>query len=443
MFESQKTLFENEENQPLASRLRPSSLDDFFGQKHLLGEGKVLRKLIEGDRICSMIFWGPPGVGKTTLARIIANKTKAVFIDFSAVTSGIKEIKQVMEQAERNRRYGEKTILFVDEIHRFNKAQQDAFLPYVEKGSIVLIGATTENPSFEVNGALLSRCKVFVLQALKTEELVALLRRALTDERGFGKQKIDVSEDALTEIAEFAGGDARNALSTLEMAVLNGETDGETVTVTAETIEKCTLKKSFLYDKKGDEHYNVISALHKSMRNSDPDAAVYWLARMLEAGEDPLYVARRVVRFASEDVGLADPRALEIAVAAYQACHYIGMPECSVHLTQAVVYLSLAPKSNALYVAYETAKKDAVATLSEPVPLVIRNAPTKLMDELGYGKGYVYAHDTVDKLSTMRCLPDSLVGREYYRPTEEGLEARFKTRLDEIKNWKKEHSEKK
>ncbi len=435
----QKTLFEREDSEPLAARLRPQTLDEFCGQKHLLGEGKVLRRLIEGDRIGSMIFWGPPGVGKTTLARIIANRTQAKFIDFSAVTSGIKEIKQVMEQAEKNRRFGEKTILFVDEIHRFNKAQQDAFLPFVEKGSIILIGATTENPSFEVNGALLSRCKVFVLQALKTEELVELLRRAVTDERGFGRQKVEISEEALGIIANFANGDARSALSTLEMAVLNGELNGDTTVVTQETIEQCTSRKSLLYDKTGEEHYNLISALHKSMRNSDPDAAVYWLARMLEAGEDPLYIARRVTRFASEDIGLADPRALEIAVAAYQACHFIGMPECTVHLTEAVVYMSMAPKSNALYVAYGMAKKDAMNMLAEPVPLVIRNAPTKLMKELDYGKGYQYAHDAADKLTNMQCLPDSLLGKEYYFPTDEGVESRYKARLEEIKAWKKSH----
>ena len=374
----QQTFFMSETDLPLAARLRPRTLEEFAGQKHLLGEGKILRRLIEGDKIGSMIFWGPPGVGKTTLARIIANRTKAKFIDFSAVTSGIKEIKTVMEQAEKNRRFGEKTILFVDEIHRFNKAQQDAFLPYVEKGSIILIGATTENPSFEVNGALLSRCKVFVLQTLKTEELCELLRNAVSDERGFGRQKIEISDDVIETIANFANGDARSALSTLEMAVLNGETEGDTVRVTRETVEQCTSKKSLLYDKTGEEHYNLISALHKSMRNSDPDAAVYWLARMLEAGEDPLYVARRVTRFASEDVGLADPKALEIAVAAFQACHMIGMPECCVHLTQAVVYLSMAPKSNALYTAYESAKKDALTMLAEPVPLIIRNARKRI-----------------------------------------------------------------
>lgn len=441
---AQASLFQtsDRETQPLAARLRPQTLSEFVGQKHLIGEGKVLRRLIESDRIASMIFWGPPGVGKTTLARIIAVHTKSSFIDFSAVTSGIKEIRGVMQQAEENRRYGDRTIVFVDEIHRFNKAQQDAFLPFVEKGSIILIGATTENPSFEVNGALLSRCKVFVLQPLSTEDVVSLLSRALTDERGFGGQQIKIAPEHLEVIAGFANGDARSALSTLEMVVLNGEEKKGTITVTKEILEQCISRKSLLYDKKGEEHYNLISALHKSMRNSDPDAAVYWLARMLEAGEDPLYVARRVTRFASEDVGLADPRALEIAVAAYQACHFIGMPECSVHLTEAVVYLAMAPKSNAMEVAYLTAREDALKEIDEPVPLVIRNAPTKLMKELGYGKGYQYAHDTQEKITNMQCLPDSLLGREYYRPTEQGVEGRFKARLAEIKEWKRAHGAK-
>ena len=437
----QMTLFDREIPQPLAARLRPETLEEYVGQTHLLGPGKVLRRLIESDRISSMIFWGPPGVGKTTLARIIANRTKSNFIDFSAVTSGIKEIKAVMQEAENNRRFGTRTIVFVDEIHRFNKAQQDAFLPFVEKGSIILIGATTENPSFEINGALLSRCKVFVLKELTVEDLLSLLRRALTDPRGFGSQKIEISDDLLEMIARFANGDARTALSTLEMAVLNGELDHSgTVTVTKETLEQCTSKKSLLYDKNGEEHYNLISALHKSMRNSDPDAAVYWLARMLEAGEDPLYIARRVTRFASEDVGLADPQALTVAISAYQACHFIGMPECSVHLTEAVVYMSLAPKSNALYAAYETAKKDAIEQLAEPVPLVIRNAPTKLMKDLEYGNGYQYAHDTKEKLTDMQCLPDALLGREYYLPTDQGREAEYGRRLEEIKAWKRRHS---
>ncbi len=437
----QKNLFENTENQPLASRIRPQTLDEFVGQTHLVGEGKILRKLIESDKISSIIFWGNPGIGKTTLARIIANKTNSEFIDFSAVTSGIKEIKTVMTQAENNRKFGQKTIVFVDEIHRFNKAQQDAFLPFVEKGSIILIGATTENPSFEINSALLSRCKVFVFQPLKTEDLVKLLKRAITDKRGFGNEKINIDDEMLTVIANFANGDARSALSTLEMVILNGDVSNDgTITVTQETLEQCISKKSLLYDKNGEEHYNIISALHKSMRNSDPDAAVYWLARMLEAGEDPIYVARRVTRFASEDVGLADPHALEIAVAAYHACHFIGMPECSVNLTQAVIYMAMAPKSNAMELAYNNAKIDAIKSLAEPVPLVIRNAPTKLMKELGYGKGYQYAHDTKDKIANMQCLPDSLVGREYYQPTEQGLEAKYKDKLEKIKEWKKNNS---
>ena len=437
----QMTLFDREMPQPLAARLRPQSLDEYAGQTHLLGKGKVLRRLVESDQVSSMIFWGPPGVGKTTLARIIANRTKSAFIDFSAVTSGIKEIRTVMEQAERNRQFGERTIVFVDEIHRFNKAQQDAFLPFVEKGSIILIGATTENPSFEINSALLSRCKVFVLQALTTEELTELLHRALEDDRGFGMQQVHIPEDMIQAIANFANGDARSALSTLEMVVLNGEIDESgAVTVTAGTLEQCISKKSLLYDKKGEEHYNLISALHKSMRNSDPDAAVYWLARMLEAGEDPLYVARRVTRFASEDVGLPDPQALHIPVPASQACHLIGMPECTVHLTQAVVYMSLAPKSNALYMAYEHAKLDAIEQLAEPVPLVIRNAVTELMGELDYGKGYQYAHDTEEKLTNMQCLPDSLADREYYIPTGQGKEADFQKRLEQVKEWRRRHT---
>lgn len=437
--EQQTLLGGSQLDRPLASRLRPQTLEEFAGQTHLLGEGKILRQLIEQDQISSMIFWGPPGVGKTTLARIIANRTKASFIDFSAVTSGIKEIREVMKHAEENRRFGEKTMVFVDEIHRFNKAQQDAFLPFVEKGSIILIGATTENPSFEVNAALLSRCKVFVLQALKTDELVALLQRALENPRGFGGQRIVLPDEMLGMIAVFANGDARTALSTLEMVVLNGENiDGE-IRVPMEMLEQCISKKSLLYDKNGEEHYNMISALHKSARNSDPQAAVYWLARMLEAGEDPLYIARRLVRFASEDIGMADSRALEVAVAVYQACHFIGMPECSVHLTHAVTYLSLAPKSNALYTAYEAAKRDALTMLDEPVPLTIRNAPTRLMKELHYGEGYAYAHDAEDKLTAMQCLPDALKDRKYYRPTTQGLEAKYKARLEQIEAWRLAH----
>ena len=435
LFDSPGTSF----GDPLASRLRPRNLSEYIGQKHLLGSGKILRQLIEKDMISSMIFWGPPGVGKTTLARIIANTTRSSFIDFSAVTSGIKEIRDVMKQAENDRYMGIRTVVFVDEIHRFNKSQQDAFLPYVEKGSIVLIGATTENPSFEINSALLSRCKVFVLNALTQEDILELLRRALTDKRGFGTSDVHMGEDLLGIIAAFADGDARTALNTLEMSVLNGEIapDGS-ITVKRETIEQAIGKKSLLYDKKGEEHYNLISALHKSMRNSDPDAAVYWLARMLEAGEDPLFIARRMIRFASEDVGLADPQALPLCVAAYQACHFNGMPECNLNLAQAAVYLSMAPKSNAVYRAYETAKEDAKRMLSEPVPLVIRNAPTSLMEELHYGDGYVYAHDTEEKIAHMTCLPESLKDRKYYLPTDQGGEKAVRERLEKIEQFRRQ-----
>lgn len=435
----QMSLFDDRKiNAPLASRLRPECLEDFVGQEHLLGEGRMLRQLIERDQISSMIFWGPPGVGKTTLASIIAGRTKADFINFSAVTSGIKEIKEVMHQAETSRMMGIRTVLFVDEIHRFNKAQQDAFLPFVEKGSIILIGATTENPSFEVNAALLSRCKVFVLRALEEKDLMRLLRHALKSPNGFGGQQIRMTETQLQAVAQVANGDARMALNTLEMAVLNGELDKNgTITVTDEGMEQCISRKSLLYDKNGEEHYNLISALHKSMRNSDPDAAVYWMQRMLEGGENPLYIARRLIRFASEDIGLADSQALGIAVAAYQACHFNGMPECDVNLAHAVVYLSMAPKSNALYVACEESKKDIRTMRTEPVPLQICNAPTKLMEELDYGKGYAYAHDYEDKLTKMQCLPDALRDKEYYRPTAQGAEKAVKERLDAIREWKR------
>ena len=435
----QNSLFYNQMNEPLAARLRPQSLDEIIGQQHLIGEGKVLRRMVESDRIPSMIFWGPPGVGKTTLASVIAKTTRANFINFSAVTSGIKEIKEVMKRAEEDTKMGERTIVFVDEIHRFNKAQQDAFLPFVEKGAIILIGATTENPSFEVNGALLSRCKVFVLKQLSAEDIVVLLKRAIEHPRSFEGKKIEIDEEDLFFIANFSNGDARMALSTLEMAVLNGWESQDKIAVDKGIIEEITSKKSLLYDKKGEEHYNIISALHKSMRNSDPDAAVYWLARMLEAGEDPLYVARRVIRFASEDVGIADPRALQLAVSAYDACHYIGMPECTDALAEAVIYMSVAPKSNAVDVAYAMARQDALQMLDEPVPLVIRNAPTKLMKDLGYGDGYQYAHDTEDKLTNMQCLPDSLKDKEYYQPTKQGLERQVAERLNSIKEWKKQH----
>ena len=438
----QLSLFDSQEAyNPLASRMRPEDLDEFVGQEHLLGKGKVLRQLIEQDRVSSMIFWGPPGVGKTTLAGIIAHKTHSRFVNFSAVTSGIKEIKEVMAQAENSRRMGIRTLVFVDEIHRFNKAQQDAFLPYVEKGSIILIGATTENPSFEINGALLSRCRVFVLQGLTQENVKELLERALGSPKGLGYLRVEMEEGMLDAIAAAADGDARRALNILEMAVTNGEMEKDRTRVTKEILAQCIGKKSLLYDKKGEEHYNLISALHKSMRNTDPDAAVYWLARMLEAGEDPLYVARRLIRFASEDVGMADSQALPLAVAAYQACHFLGMPECNVHLSHAVIYLSLAPKSNSAYVAYETAKGDAQSMLAEPVPLTIRNAPTSLMADLHYGEGYVYAHDTKEKMARMQCLPDALAGREYYHPTSEGEEEKAREKLRRVKAWKQGEDE--
>ena len=434
----QQTLFGQQGmDRPLASRMRPRTLEEFVGQEHLLGEGKILRQLIDQDRISSMIFWGPPGVGKTTLARIIAGRTHANFIDFSAVTSGIKEIREVMKQAQAARDGGQRTIVFVDEIHRFNKAQQDAFLPYVENGSIVLIGATTENPSFEINSALLSRCKVFVLRALETADLTELLRRALRDERGFGRKPLRMEEGTVEMIAEFAAGDARTALNTLEMAVYNAVEEDGWLKVSVELIEQCTSRRSFLYDKKGEEHYNLISALHKSMRNSDVQAAVYWLARMLEAGEDPLYIARRLVRFASEDVGMADSRALEICVAAYQAAHFLGMPECSVHLTHAVTYLSLAPKSNALYRAYERAKDDAQKTMKEPVPLQIRNAVTKLMKELDYGKGYRYAHDEENAITDMVCLPECIQDHVYYEPSAYGSEEKVQRRMQQLEQLRR------
>ncbi|MBQ4432511.1 MAG: replication-associated recombination protein A [Synergistaceae bacterium] len=412
--------------------MRPSTLDDFAGPSHLIAPGKILRRIIDSDKIPSMIFWGPPGVGKTTLAGIIARKTQAQFITFSAVTGGIKEIREVMKQADANRVSGERTILFVDEIHRFNKAQQDAFLPFVERGSIILIGATTENPSFEINGALLSRCKVFVLKPLSVDDITSLLKK------GLGILGVKADDDILRAVANFSNGDARSAISLLEMAAINS--DGGTIT--PDVLEQCTSRKSLLYDKDGEEHYNIISALHKSMRNSDPDAALYWLARMLEAGEDPLYIARRIVRFASEDVGLAEPSAIHVAISAYQACNFLGMPECSVHLAQAVIHMSISPKSNAVYTAYNAARNDALHSMAEPVPLQIRDAPTKLMRELEYGKGYQYAHDFDGKITAMECLPEGLRGREYYNPTEQGSEVHYRKRLEAIREWKRNAREK-
>lgn len=430
----QDSLFSiKEDARPLADRMRPESLEEYVGQKQLVSKGNILWHMIENDQLTSMIFWGPPGVGKTTLARIIAHQTSSYFVDFSAVTSGIKEIKEVMKQADQRRLLGQKTVLFVDEIHRFNKAQQDAFLPYVEKGSIILIGATTENPSFEINSALLSRCRVFVLRSLEQSDLVDLIKRAIDSPKGFGNLRISITDEDIEAIAGFAGGDARFCLNTLEMVVYNSPSDLEGIHVSQDILKQCLQTRSLLYDKQGEEHYNLISALQKSIRNSDVQAGLYWLARMLEAGEEPLYVARRLVRIASEDIGMADSRALEISVAAYQACHYLGMPECNVHLSHAVTYLALAPKSNALEVAYMAAKQDALATLEEPVPLHIRNAPTKLMKDLGYNKGYEYSHDYAYHMTDMQCLPDRLVNREYYVPSDQGSEIKVQKRLAQIK----------
>lgn len=423
---------------PLADRMRPRTLEEYCGQKHLLSPGSMLWKMIENDRIPSMIFWGPPGVGKTTLASIIASQTESRFVSFSAVSSGVKELREEMLEAEAYRKQGMRTILFVDEIHRFNRAQQDAFLPFVEKGSVVLIGATTENPSFEINSALLSRCKVFVLKSLETEDILDLLHRALQDRRGYGKEKIDMEERLVEAVAQFAHGDARLALNTLEMIINSSSDDLEGIHVDEAVVRQVLGVRTLLYDKKGDAHYDIISALHKSMRNSDVQACLYWLARMLEGGEDPLYIARRMVRMASEDVGMADSRALEICIAAYQACMYLGMPECNVHLAHAITYLALAPKSNKMETAYFAARDDALATLEEPVPLHLCNAPTGMMEDLGYGKGYEYSHDYPMHMTDMECLPGKLKGRRYYLPTDQGSEARVAARMDQIDQIKKQ-----
>jgi putative ATPase len=417
---------------PLAERMRPRTLAEYVGQEHLLGEGKPLRLAIDGDDATSMIFWGPPGTGKTTLAKIIAHRTQASFIEFSAVLSGIKEIKNVMVEAEKAAGFGSRTILFVDEIHRFNKAQQDAFLPYVERGTIRLIGATTENPSFEINAALLSRCRVYTLVALTEEQVVGLLRSALADaERGLGATGVEAEDEALATIASYSSGDARNALNALDVAAKIAAGRGErliTKAVAAEALQRRVL----LYDKKGEQHYDIISALHKSVRNSDPDAALYWLGRMLEAGEDPMYCARRIVRMAIEDIGLAAPEALNLCLSARDAMHFLGHPEGELALAQAVVYLALAPKSNAVYTAYGAVKADIEATAAEPVPLHLRNAPTKLMKSLDYGRDYQYAHDVEGRVADMQCLPESLAGRRYYKPTNEGREKLLAQRMDEI-----------
>jgi putative ATPase len=448
---------------PLADRMRPRTLEEYVGQEHLLGPGKPLRAQIERDDTGSILFWGPPGTGKTTLAKIIASMTKAEFIEFSAVLAGIKEIKQVMADAERARQYGTRTIVFIDEIHRFNKAQQDAFLPHVEKGNIRLIGATTENPSFEINSALLSRCRVYVLKPLAEEQIVELLRRALADEiRGLGAMKLSASDDALKKIASYTSGDARSAYNVLEVAASlaksplltakspllakdarNGAPDvpvDVAPEITDDIVRDALQKRILLYDKSGEEHYNLISALHKSVRNSDPDAALYWLGRMLEAGEDPLYVARRVVRMAVEDIGLADPNALALCMAARDAVDFIGMPEGNLALAQAVVYLSVAPKSNALYTAYGNVQQDVEQTAADAVPLHLRNAPTSLMKGLGYGQGYQYAHDVEGKVADMQCLPDNLQGRVYYKPTNEGIEKRIRERMEEIRKLRSPRS---
>ena len=421
---------------PLAGRMRPLSLDDFAGQEHLVGPGCVLRNMIERDTVTSMIFWGPPGVGKTTLAGIIAESTDAEFVRYSAVTGGIKEVKEIMAAAENRRSRGKRTVLFVDEIHRFNKAQQDAFLPYVEKGSIILIGATTENPSFEVNSALLSRCRVFVLKPLGEERIMGLLRKALTDPRGFPGLSVEADDDVLRAIAVYCDGDARTAYNVLEAAVNDCASEDGKVALSVKSVADITGRKNLMYDRDGEFHYDLISALHKSMRNSDPDAAVYWLARMLAGGEDPLYIARRLIEFAGDDVGMADPQAQMMAVSCFEACHYMGMPDCRFALAETVIYLSLAPRSNSVAVAIDSALRDASEMLAEQVPLHLRNAPTKMMKDLGYAKDYQYAEDADEKVTKMQCLPDSLKDKRYFEPGNLGSEQYYRKRLDAIRDWK-------
>ncbi len=425
-------------NQPLAERMRPRTLDEFIGQEKLLGPGKPLRVQIESDNLGSMLFWGPPGCGKTTLARLIARLTKSEFISFSAVLAGIKEIKEVMADAERKFNSARRTIVFVDEVHRFNKSQQDAFLPYVEAGHITFIGATTENPSFEVISPLLSRTKVYLLESLTTPQIVQLLHRAIEDkDHGLGKENLRASEEILFRLASFANGDARSAYNTLELCARSAKANSEGMRVIEEKLLEDVLQKKLLrYDKSGEEHFNLISALHKSVRNSDPDAALYWLARMLECGEDPLYLARRMVRMASEDIGLAEPGALAVTLAAKDAFDFLGAPEGNLALAQAVVYLSLAPKSNAVYTAYGSVMEDVQKTEADPVPLHLRNAPTNLMKNIGYGQGYKYAHNFDEKVTDMSCLPENLAGRSWYKPTDQGFEQRIRTRLEEIRKLK-------
>ena len=438
LFQTVEPEAESQAGRPLADRMRPRTLDEFIGQEELLGPGKPLRIQIERDDLSSMLLWGPPGCGKTTLARIIAKSTRSDFVPFSAVLAGIKEIKEVMAKAEGARRYGMRTIVFVDEVHRFNRAQQDAFLPHVEAGNILLIGATTENPSFEVIAPLLSRMRVYVMHALTKDQIVGLLRRALADSaRGLGKEQVEATDDILDRIAVLANGDARSAYNTLEALVMGTVPNADSRRVLSQArLEDVLQKKLLPYDKSGEEHFNLISALHKSVRNSDADASLYWLARMLESGEDPMYVARRLVRMANEDIGLAEPHAVQVALAAMQAFEFLGPPEGNLALAQAAMYLALAPKSNAVYTAYGDVQEDLQKTMAEPVPLHLRNAVTGLMKNIGYGKGYQYAHNAEEKVTDMTCLPESLADRVYYHPTDQGFETRIRQRLEEIRRIK-------